>query len=48
LWTIKNEQFLGFAMSELEKIGLIERKDVIGGTPVGVPKAYPACFGASN
>jgi protoporphyrinogen oxidase len=45
LWTMGNEQFLDFAIGELEKIGLIERKDVIGGTLARVPKAYPAYFG---
>jgi protoporphyrinogen oxidase len=46
LWAMENEQFLDFAGGELEKIGLIERKDVIGGTLVRVPSAYPAYFGA--
>jgi protoporphyrinogen oxidase len=46
LWAMEDEQFLNFAGGELEKIGLIERKDVIGGTLVRVPSAYPAYFGA--
>ena len=45
LWTMEDEQFLDFAAGELEKIGLIERKDVIDGTLVRVPSAYPAYFG---
>jgi protoporphyrinogen oxidase len=48
LWAMEDEQFLDFAAGELEKIGLIERKDVIGGTLVRVPSAYPAYFGAYN
>jgi protoporphyrinogen oxidase len=48
LWTMEDEQFLGFATGELEKIGLIESKDVIDGTLVRVPNAYPAYFGAYN
>jgi protoporphyrinogen oxidase len=48
LWAMKDEQFLDFAAGELEKIGLIERKDVISGTLVRVPSAYPAYFGAYN
>jgi protoporphyrinogen oxidase len=48
LWTMEDEQFLDFAISELEKIGLIERRDVIGSTLVRVPRAYPAYFGAYN
>ncbi len=45
LWTMQNEEFLKFAGGELEKVGLIDRKDVIGGTVVRVPDAYPAYFG---
>jgi protoporphyrinogen oxidase len=48
LWSMEEEQFLDFAIGELEKIGLIERKDVITGTLVRVPCAYPAYFGAYN
>ncbi len=46
LWAMEDEEFLNFAGGELEKIGLIDRKDVIGGTVVRVPSAYPAYFGA--
>jgi protoporphyrinogen oxidase len=46
LWTMEDEEFIEFAAGELEKIGLIERKDVIDGTIVRIPKAYPAYFGA--
>jgi protoporphyrinogen oxidase len=48
LWAMEDKQFLDFAIGELEKIGLIERKDVIDGTLVRVPSAYPAYFGAYN
>jgi protoporphyrinogen oxidase len=48
LWTMEDAQFLDFAIGELEKIGLIERKDVIDGTIARVPSAYPAYFGAYN
>jgi protoporphyrinogen oxidase len=46
LWAMEDDQFLGFAICELETIGLIARKDVIDGTLVRVPRAYPAYFGA--
>jgi protoporphyrinogen oxidase len=46
LWSMDNGRFIDFAAMELEKIGLISRKDVIDGTLVRVPKAYPAYFGA--
>jgi protoporphyrinogen oxidase len=45
LWSADDAQFIDFAARELEKIGLIDRHDVIDGTLVRVPKAYPAYFG---
>jgi protoporphyrinogen oxidase len=48
LWSMDNGRFIDFAAAELEKIGLIDRKDVIDGTLVRVPKAYPAYFGVYN
>jgi protoporphyrinogen oxidase len=46
LWTMPDDRFLEFAAAELEKIGLIDHCDVLDGTVVRVPKAYPAYFGA--
>jgi protoporphyrinogen oxidase len=46
LWSMENGRFLDFAAAELEKIGLIDRRDVIDGTVVRVPRAYPAYFGS--
>ncbi|MDQ2641373.1 MAG: NAD(P)/FAD-dependent oxidoreductase [Pseudomonadota bacterium] len=45
LWSMRDPEFLDFAARELEKIGLIDRDDVLDGTVVRVPKAYPAYFG---
>lgn len=45
LWIMNDGKFIDFAAGELEKLGLIDRKDVIDGTLVRVPKAYPAYFG---
>jgi protoporphyrinogen oxidase len=45
LWSMNDSRFIDFAAEELEKIGLINRRDVIDGTLVRVPKAYPAYFG---
>jgi protoporphyrinogen oxidase len=45
LWSMNDGKFIDFAGGELEKLGLIDRKDVIDGTLVRVPKAYPAYFG---
>jgi protoporphyrinogen oxidase len=46
LWTMRDGAFVDFASRELAKIGLIEPDDVLDGTVVRVPKAYPAYFGA--
>jgi protoporphyrinogen oxidase len=45
LWSMHDGEFIDFAARELEKLGLIDREDVIDGTLVRVPKAYPAYFG---
>jgi protoporphyrinogen oxidase len=45
LWSMRDAQFLDFAARELAQIGLIDMADVLDGTVVRVPKAYPAYFG---
>jgi protoporphyrinogen oxidase len=45
LWSMPDAAFLDFAAGELAKIGLIDIADVLDGTVVRVPKAYPAYFG---
>ncbi len=45
LWSMQDPAFLDFAALELERIGLAQRSDVLDGTVVRVPKAYPAYFG---
>jgi protoporphyrinogen oxidase len=45
LWSMRDSDFIAFASHELEQIGLIDRRDVLDGTVVRVPKAYPAYFG---
>jgi len=45
LWSMADGQFLDFATRELEQMGMIDRHDVLDGTVVRVPKAYPAYFG---
>ncbi len=45
LWSMNDSDFSAFAAAELEKIGLIDRRDVLDSTVVRVPKAYPAYFG---
>jgi protoporphyrinogen oxidase len=46
LWSMEDGRFVDFASRELEKIGLIDRQDVIDGTVVRLRKAYPAYFGS--
>ncbi len=45
LWSMEDGRFIDFAAAELEKIGMIDRKDILDATLVRVPKAYPAYFG---
>lgn len=45
LWSMADSRFIDFAADELHKIGMIDRGDVLDGTVVRVPKAYPAYFG---
>jgi protoporphyrinogen oxidase len=45
LWSSADGEILDFATRELASIGMIDRNDVVDGTVVRVPKAYPAYFG---
>ena len=46
LWSMDDGRFVDFAAMELEKIGLLDRRDVIDGKLIRVSKAYPAYFGS--
>lgn len=46
LWSMNDKDLIDFAATELEKIGMIDKMDVIDGTVIRVPKAYPAYFGS--
>jgi protoporphyrinogen oxidase len=46
LWQRADQAMIEFAAGELEKIGMIDRADVLDGTVIRVPKTYPAYFGA--
>ncbi len=46
LWSMPDGAFITFASRELEKLGLVDRCDVLDGTLVRVRKAYPAYFGS--
>ena len=45
-WSMENEEFINYAINELEKIGIINRKDILDSTIIKVKKAYPAYFGS--
>lgn len=45
LWNMPDEQFGKFAISELEKIGIIDASDVLDNVVIRVEKTYPAYFG---
>ena len=45
LWNMDDAAFLDFAASELEKIDIIDKKDLIDGVAIRSPKTYPAYFG---
>ena len=45
LWTMDDKKFIAFAIDELEKIDIIDPKDVLDHTLVRVPKTYPGYFG---
>jgi protoporphyrinogen oxidase len=45
LWSMTDGRFIDFATQELAAIGMIDPSDVLDGTVVRVPKAYPAYFG---
>jgi protoporphyrinogen oxidase len=45
LWQMSDQEVQHFAVTELEKIGIIHAADVRDGHVVRVPKTYPAYFG---
>ncbi len=46
MWTMSDDDFIAMAVGELEKIGVIRRKNVLDSVRLRVKKAYPAYFGA--
>jgi len=46
LWNLSREDFIGFAISELVKINIIDKEDVLDATQVKIEKAYPSYFGS--
>ena len=46
IWSLEEDELKEFAINELVKIDLIDKKDVIDSTVIKVEKAYPAYFGS--
>jgi len=46
LWNLSREDFINLAISELVKINIIDKEDVLDATQVKIEKAYPAYFGS--
>jgi protoporphyrinogen oxidase len=46
LWKMPDAAVQDFAIAEMEKIGMLQRSDVLDGHVVRVPKTYPAYFGS--
>ena len=46
LWNKPDTEFLAFAVDELEKIGFINKKDILDGVVIRMPKTYPVYAGA--
>lgn len=46
LWSMRDEDLIKFGSDELEKIGLSQGIEIIDGTVIRQPKAYPGYFGS--
>lgn len=46
MWNMQDSDFIKTASDELEKIGIINKNDVLDSVVIRVKKAYPAYFGA--
>jgi protoporphyrinogen oxidase len=46
LWTMSDNDFASFAISELERISFADKKQVLDFRVIRIPKAYPGYFGS--
>jgi protoporphyrinogen oxidase len=46
LWKKSDKEMIELAAEEIEKIGIISKRDLLDATVIRVPKTYPAYFGA--
>lgn len=45
MWNMDKQEFIDMAIDELEKIDILDKKDVLDATQIKVRKAYPSYFG---
>lgn len=45
MWNMSNEDMIKFGISEVEKLGVVDRTDILDSVRIRVKKAYPAYFG---
>ena len=45
LWKKPDDEMIALAKEEVERIGIIDREDVVDATVIRMPKTYPAYFG---
>jgi len=45
LWTMRDEDFIQFAVDELHQIAFVDKKNIIDGKIIRTPKTYPGYFG---
>lgn len=48
LWKKDDTEIIALGEEELEKMGIIQRRDVLDATVIRMPKTYPAYFGTYN
>ena len=48
IWKWPEDKLVKFGAEELEKIGILDKEDVIDGLVIRMPKTYPAYFGTYN
>jgi protoporphyrinogen oxidase len=46
MWNASDAEFIDFASAELEKVGIVDRADILDSVRIRVKKAYPAYFGS--
>jgi protoporphyrinogen oxidase len=46
MWNMDDSDFINFAVTELVKINIIDKKDVLDATRLKIKKAYPVYFGS--